>query len=146
MQLNFRPMRITDLSAVYDIEVHSFADPWQKEIFEMELEEGAYVVETEDEVAGYICFRQVLDECSIINIAVKPKLRRQGIASFMFENLYKLMDKEGVKYYFLEVRASNTTAQSLYHKLGFVPAGLRKRYYHNPDEDAIVMFLDRGEQ
>jgi [ribosomal protein S18]-alanine N-acetyltransferase len=143
MSLSFRTMRENDLDAVYEIEVASFSEPWTKELFAMELQHNAYVAEQDSRVAGYICTWCVLDECTITNIAVKPDLKRQGIAKFMFENLYENMDKQDIRFYYLEVRASNTPALALYEKLGYAHVGLRKGYYHNPIEDAIVMTLDK---
>jgi [ribosomal protein S18]-alanine N-acetyltransferase len=136
-------MREDDIEAVYDIEAASFSDPWIKELFAMELQHDAYVAEKDNKVAGYVCAWQVLDECTITNISVRPEWRRQGIAEFMFQNLYKIMDKRDIRFYYLEVRASNIAAQGLYNKLGFAQVGLRKEYYHNPAEDAVVMTLDK---
>ena len=143
MPLSFRNMREDDLDAVYDIEAASFSDPWIKELFAMEMQHDAFVSEQENKVAGYICAWQVLDECTITNISVKPDWRRQGIAEFMIHELYKVMDKRDIRYYYLEVRASNLAAQALYYKLGFLQVGLRKEYYHNPTEDAVVMKLEK---
>lgn len=143
MSLIFHRMREDDLDAVYKIEVESFSHPWLREFFEMEMQHDSYVAEKDNEVAGYICAMQVMDECTITNIAVRSQLRRQGIAKFMLEKLFQMLDTKNVRFYYLEVRASNQAAQDLYDKIGFTQVGIRKDYYHHPTEDAIVMTLDR---
>jgi ribosomal-protein-alanine N-acetyltransferase len=140
----FRRMRAEDLDAVYKIESASFSDPWPREFFTMELEYDSFVVIRDDEVAGFICTMQVMDECTVTNVSVKPALRRQGIAEYIFRNLFDIMDSRDVRYYYLEVRASNQAACQLYMKLGFSQIGIRKDYYHNPVEDAAVMALTRN--
>jgi len=143
MPLTFRRMKEDDLDAVYMIETMSFSSPWLREFFEIELQHDSYVAEKDDKIAGFICALQVLDECTITNVSVLPDLRRQGIAEFMFYNLVESMNKRDVRYYYLEVRASNQAALKLYQKLGFEQVGIRKDYYHNPTEDAIVMTMDK---
>jgi ribosomal-protein-alanine N-acetyltransferase len=135
-------MKAEDLDSVYEIELGSFSDPWLKEFFTLGLNHDIYVVEQDDEIAGFVCAMQVLDECTINNIAVKDCFRRQGIAEYMLKSLFDVMDKREVRFYYLEVRASNQAAYALYQKLGFGQIGIRKEYYHNPVEDAIVMSLD----
>jgi ribosomal-protein-alanine N-acetyltransferase len=136
-------MREEDLEAVYEIETVSFSDPWPREFFRMELDYDSFVAEDKDGIAGFICTMQVMDECTVTNVSVRPELRRQGVAQFIFDSLMSEMDSRDVFYYYLEVRASNQTAYRLYTKLGFTQIGLRKDYYHNPVEDAIVMVLNR---
>lgn len=142
MPLCFRSMKAEDLDRVYEIEVASFTSPWLKEFFEMELKHDAYVVEQHGIIAGFVCALQVLDECTIANIAVKDEFRRQGIAEYILKSLIEVMDSRDVRYYYLEVRATNQAAYALYNKLGFCQIGIRKNYYHDPVEDAIVMALD----
>lgn len=143
MPLVFRRMQEDDLDAVYMIETVSFSNPWLREFFELELQHDSFVTEKDNEIAGFICAMQVLDECTITNISVKPDVRRHGIAEFMMESLFNTMNEKDVRYYYLEVRSSNQAAFSLYQKLGFEQVGLRKDYYNYPTEDAIVMTLDR---
>jgi len=143
MSFIFCRMRDEDLDDVYKIEAASFTEPWLKMFFVMEQKHDAYVVIRDDKVVGYVCAMQVLDECTITNICVRKEQQRQGIAWFIFKELFKIMDAREVKYYYLEVRASNAPALALYKKLGFTQIGIRKDYYHNPIEDAIVMTLVR---
>ena len=135
----FRPMQTEDLEQVLAIEKAAFSDAWPVECFAQEFDHSAYVAVVGEEICGYICAWQVLDECSITNIAVKPAYRGQGLGKYMFGELDKLMQDLGVSYYYLEVRASNQPAIALYDKLGFAPVGVRKAYYSNPVEDAVVM-------
>lgn len=137
-------MQPDDLDEVIQIEQEAFTDAWFKELFAMELEHDAYVVTNGGHISGYICAWQVLDECTITNIAVRSDMKRNGVARFLFNELYKIMDSREVRYYYLEVRASNVPAQSLYTKLGFTQIGLRKAYYDHPIEDAVVMALDKA--
>lgn len=146
MALCFRRMREEDLDAVYKIETDTFSNPWLREFFEIELQHGSFVVEKDGDIAGYICTMQVLDECTVTNVAVKSDLRRQGIAEYMMQSLEQMMDERDVRYYYLEVRASNSAAKALYHKLGYKEVGIRKGYYHHPTEDAIVMSLNKTER
>lgn len=143
MSLKFRKMREEDLEEVYEIEQSTFSEPWPREFFKTKKNHDDYVAVRDEQIAGYVCALQVLDECTIANISVKPSLQRQGIAEYIFRELYKIMDIRSVKFYYLEVRASNQAALSLYIKLGFSQIGVRKDYYHNPVEDAIVMSMER---
>lgn len=142
MPLCFRKMESTDLEEVYSIESEVFPDPWLREFFVSEMEHDAYVLVKSELIAGFLCAWQVLDECTITNVAVKPSYQRQGLGEVIFAELFKLMLQRDVHYYYLEVRASNQAALRLYIKLGFSQIGLRKSYYSNPVEDAIVMALD----
>ncbi len=144
MSFCFRKMQIDDLEEVYDIESEVFSDPWLKEFFEMEMEHDAFVLLKDEHVAGFICAWQVLDECTITNVSVKPVFQKQGLGESIFKELFKVMEQRKVRYYYLEVRESNQSALGLYTRLGFARIGLRKEYYHNPVENAIVMSLDRN--
>lgn len=146
MELCFRPLTEEDLDEVYEIEIASFSDPWQRDFFAMDALHETFVVQEDRHIIGYICTMQVLDECTITNLAVKPDFRRQGIAKFIFDEFFKTMKNRDIRFYYLEVRASNKAAISLYQKLGFQQVGIRKEYYNNPVEDAVVMAFDTGEK
>lgn len=141
MILSFRKMQLDDLDEVIKIEQEAFADAWLIELFAMELAHDAYVAVCDELIVGYICAWRVLDECTITNIACKSELKRKGIACFMFCELFRVMDAAEVLYFYLEVRVSNVSARALYHKLGFLDIGVRKSYYHDPVEDAVVMSM-----
>ncbi len=94
-------------------------------------------VDDSGRLAGYVGYRQVLDEGSIMNVAVHPDYRRMGIASKLLHKLFSVIT--GVSAVYLEVRESNLAAQSLYEHFGFTPCGKRRNYYENPTESAIIM-------
>ena len=93
-------------------------------------------------VLGYLFFTAVLDEGGVDNIAVHPEARRQGIASALLDTFHRYGREHGLVSLFLEVRASNQNAFSLYDKLGYREVGRRKNYYLAPKEDAIIMKLE----
>ena len=97
------------------------------------------VAEEAGEVAGYIGSQSVKPESDVMNVAVAPGFRRQGIAETLVNGLVEELRREGNESLTLEVRASNTPAIALYQKLGFLQVGLRKNYYRNPKEDALIL-------
>lgn len=148
MDLVIEPLRRKDLPEVLAIEVASFSQPWTEDMFEGELARGdlsqTLVARLEGAgdpppVAGYICIWVVGNELHINNIAVAPRWRRRGIAAALLEAALDRGKTRGARRAFLEVRASNVAAQALYRRYGFVAAGVRKRYYTHPVEDAVIM-------
>ena len=97
------------------------------------------VAEEEDRVVGYVGSQTVFPETDMMNIAVIPERRREGIAEVLVDSLVTELKRIGSDSLTLEVRVSNSPAISLYHKLGFHEAGLRKNYYRNPKEDALIL-------
>jgi len=93
------------------------------------------------EIAGFICGRSVIDEGEILNLAVKPEFRRQGVGGALIRALLDVFASQQISQVFLEVRKSNTSALSLYQRLGFRQIGERPDYYRNPVESAIVLSL-----
>jgi ribosomal-protein-alanine N-acetyltransferase len=135
-----RRMTESDLERVLDIEKLSFRSPWSPQGFIAELEKpyGQPLVFVDDqEISGYIIVWRVSDELHVANLAVHPGKRRRHIA----ENLlrYVLETETGVSWIGLEVRASNAPARALYRKYGFIETGVRKGYYADEKEDAILM-------
>jgi ribosomal-protein-alanine N-acetyltransferase len=148
MTLRIEPMRQEDLPEVLIIEVASFPLPWTKEMFENELARRdlseALVARLPDAgtpppIVGYMCGWVVGEELHINNLAVAPRWRRRGIAGALLAAALERGRARGARCAFLEVRASNVGAQALYRRYGFEPAGVRKRYYNHPIEDAVVM-------
>ena len=92
-----------------------------------------------DRVAGYVGSQSVLGESDMMNVAVAPEYRRQGIAQGLVTALSAELKKRGSQSLALEVRVSNVPAITLYEKLGFSQAGCRKNYYRSPKEDALIL-------
>ena len=130
------------VSQVAQLEKLCFSDPWSENSVASELENPLslwLVAEENGAVAGYVGSQTVLDETDMMNIAVHPDHRRQGIAEALIEALITALKQKGSHCLTLEVRASNENARRLYEKLGFQQAGIRKNYYRNPRDDAIIL-------
>lgn len=141
-----RPMRITDLEAVLAIEKRSFPTPWSVQAFTAELRDNEYAryfcLEMNNQVIGYMGLWFIIDEGHITNVAITPAKRGQGWGEYLMHNVMREMYKQGMERMTLEVRVSNQEARQLYEKLGFVPAGVRKAYYADNQEDAIIMWVE----
>jgi [ribosomal protein S18]-alanine N-acetyltransferase len=144
-------MAEADLEPVLDIEYLSFTSPWPRDIFLGELRGSdiaqlfvARILEGyhEGRVAAYSCTWIVADEMHITSFAVHPQFRRQHVGQQLLAGVLARALESGCRQAVLEVRASNHSAQRLYSRLGFAPVAVRKRYYADNDEDAIIMFLD----
>ncbi len=143
-------MRKEDIDQVMSIEQASFSMPWSRNLFLSEFRSpgiSTLMVALADgpvrTVGGYIVIWLVEDEMHILNLAVTPSLRRQGIARKLVLAAIKRADQKGAKRAFLEVRASNAVAQKLYLDLGFTGTSLRRDYYDAPVEDAVIMALEK---
>ena len=140
-------MRLEDISAVQEVERASFPVPWPANAFRHELSQNRnahYVVAREGErVVAYAGLWLSLDEAHITTFAVLPEYRRRRIGERMLIDLFDRAQRLGGEWLTLEVRASNLPAQRLYEKYGFRPAGVRRRYYSDNNEDAIIMWTDR---
>ena len=138
-------MTVDDVDAVHAIETACFKTPWSKKSFYEEVTRNAcarYMVVREDgEAIAYAGVWFVLDEGHITNIAVHPDRRGIGYGERVTRAMIQLAADSGMSWMTLEVRRSNVAAQNLYHKLGFIDVGYRKRYYEN-SEDALIMALE----
>lgn len=134
-----RPMRESDFSEVLRIEREVFADPWPLEAFNILPQERSWVLCLDGILRGYIMFHLILDEAIILNFAIDADFWRQGWGELLLQHSLKTLLAEGASKIFLEVRESNLAAQKLYEKHGFINLGVRRDYYKNPSEDAIVM-------
>jgi len=137
-------MRPEDLDEVIAIEQVCFPSPWPRQIFEMELKSKRSfkrVSRIGGVIAGYIIAWMIYDEGHILNIAVHPEFRRRGIGENLMRDCLDYFSEKGAKYAILEVRRTNTGAIKLYEKLGFRSIGIRRGYYNDTGEDAIIMVL-----
>lgn len=137
------PMRIEDLAEVVEIERASFGDPWSRASFEAEIRteptSHCRVLRVGGRIAAYMIAWFIEDEAHLANIAVAPGVRRRGYAQAMLDYLFRECYLRGSRILVLEVRVSNAGAIALYERNGFVTGGVRKNYYRNPREDALVM-------
>ena len=145
-EIHIRKMKYSDINHVMEVEKSSFTSPWTKEIFYQEIEKNShahyFVVESNEQVIGYAGMWIVVDDAQITNIAIKPDYRGFRIGERLFQHIYQHAIQNGVKRLSLEVRASNYVAQRLYRKFGLVPGGIRKNYYTDNQEDAIIMWVN----
>jgi ribosomal-protein-alanine N-acetyltransferase len=135
-------MNLSHVAQVAELEKLCFSDPWSERSVASELDNplSYWLVAVEGErVAGYIGSQSVMGESDMMNVAVHPEFRRQGIAQQLVLRLVEELTKRGNHCLSLEVRASNAPAIALYEKLGFSQVGRRPKYYRNPREDALIL-------
>ena len=140
--MNIVPMNEHHVSQIALLERECFADPWSQQSIASELHNplSLWLVAQEGQtLLGYVGSQTCQDETDMMNIAVSPASRRQGIARALIEALVSALRQRGSKQLTLEVRASNGPARQLYESLGFLQVGLRKNYYRNPKEDALIL-------
>lgn len=143
--IEIRPLVETDVDALYEIETLCFAKPWSKESILHDIKENVcarYIVITVDGVlAAYAGMWLIIDEAHVTNIAVHPSYRGGGYGEMVLRALMTLAKDTCMGLMTLEVRRTNLVAQALYHKVGFLDVGYRKRYYEDNGEDALVMYI-----
>lgn len=138
------------LNELVELEKKCFSDPWSSTMFLGDLQSeftcyfGAF--NGEGNLIGYAGMWLSVDGGEITNVAVHPDYRRKGIAYLLVENLIKICENNNFQYINLEVRESNCKAISLYNKFGFEKVGMRKNYYNNPKENALLMTKPLGER
>lgn len=136
-----------DLEGLLEVEAESFTNPWTRDMYSWELQNRSVchilLVRTAAcRVAGFCAFWLVFDEIHINNVAVRPGLRAQGIGTTLLRRVLEEARTLGARRATLEVRASNERARRLYERLGFYVAGVRRDYYTNPVEDALILWRD----
>ncbi|MDI6753061.1 MAG: ribosomal protein S18-alanine N-acetyltransferase [Thermodesulfobacteriota bacterium] len=149
-EIDIREMTERDLDEVMQIERVSFPTPWSRRLFERELSlpyAKSFIARemSLDQVVGYLCFWLLIPEAHILNLAVRPERRWQGIGNRLLRYGVDYCLAKGVREITLEVRRSNYKAISLYRNLQFQPRGIRRRYYSDSGEDAIIMGLRLAE-
>ena len=140
--MNIVPMNEHHVPQIALLERECFADPWSQQSIASELHNplSLWLVAQEGQtLLGYVGSQTCQDETDMMNIAVSPASRRQGVARALIEALVSALRQHGSKQLTLEVRASNGPARQLYESLGFLQVGLRKNYYRNPKEDALIL-------
>ena len=144
--IDFRRLTVEDIDEVLRVENLSFSHPWTKDAYFHELAENElayyYGIFWEKKLLAFGGFWLIVDEGHIANVAVDPDYRRQGLGELLMRRLIPFCIVQGGKKMTLEVRSRNLAAHSLYRKLGFKDAGLRRRYYDKPKDDAIIMWVD----
>lgn len=137
-------MAFADLADVMDIERASFTYPWSTTFFHQELKVAcahSLLAVVEEKPVGYIIYWLLPSEIDVHNLAVHPAYRRRGIGKALLQAVIAEATHRGVSRVTLEVRKSNQVAQKLYESLGFTAKGVRKGYYSDDGEDALVMAL-----
>jgi ribosomal-protein-alanine N-acetyltransferase len=138
---------LSDLDEILAIEVASFTSPWTREMYLAELDNVgvSFCYTARDDsgkILGFCSFWRVMDELHINNLAVAPEHRRRGVATALLRFVLNEAHKFDVRRATLEVRRSNDAARHLYERFGFAAAGVRRSYYSNPVEDAIVLWRE----
>jgi len=144
--LEIRPLAYADLPQVIAIERRAFTTPWSLAMFVLELSKPTGICLAAiraGRIVGYLVCSRYDTVWHVMNVAVDPRLLRQGIASTLLRHLFAQADKPGQQYT-LEVRPSNEPAIGLYERFGFHAAGKRRGYYHDNREDAVIMWRKSG--
>lgn len=144
-EIMIRRMTMDDVDGVYAVEIGTFVDAWSRDAFVSDMKNpvARYLVAEQDgKIIGYAGAWVILDESHITNIAVLKEHRGQGMGKRLTHGLLQYLSNLGATYATLEVRRSNEIAQNLYKSLGFVQLGVRKRYYADNGEDALIMVCD----
>jgi ribosomal-protein-alanine N-acetyltransferase len=145
--IELRRLELRDLNAIEEIERRAYPTPWSRAMFAGELAKpsslclGAFDADT-GRLAGYLIVSRYVDAWHVMNVAVDPDRRRSGIAQTMLGRLFELTADDEHRGYTLEVRVSNAGAIRLYEGLGFRTRGVRRGYYTDNREDALVMWRD----
>jgi ribosomal-protein-alanine N-acetyltransferase len=148
MTIEVRRLTLGDLNEIERIEGESYATPWSRSMFAGELAKpsslslGAFDADEDDILVGYLIISRYVDAWHVMNVAVAREYRRQGIATQMLAELFRLTEGDSRRGYTLEVRVSNGTAIALYERLGFQATGVRRGYYTDNREDALIMWKD----
>ena len=147
MNVELRKLELRDLDAIERIERDSYPTPWSRSMFASELAKpsslslGAFDPGT-GELVGYLIISRYVDAWHVMNVAVAPPHRRRGIARLLLDRLFEVTSTDERRGYTLEVRVSNEGAIKLYEGLGFKARGVRRGYYTDNREDALIMWRD----
>ena len=147
MTLELRKLKLRDLTAIEEIERSSYPTPWSRSMFAGELAKPSSIClgaidPDEHRLVAYLIISRYVDAWHVMNLAVADSHRRQGVATRLMERLFELTNGDGRRGYTLEVRVSNEPAIKLYESLGFKARGVRRGYYTDNREDALIMWKD----
>ena len=147
MKVDLRRLELRDLAAIERIERASYPTPWSRSMFASELAKPSSLSlgvfdRTTGELLGYLVISRYVDAWHVMNVAVDPAYRRRGLARMLLDNLFERTAGDGRRGYTLEVRVSNIGAIKLYEALGFRSRGVRRGYYTDNREDALIMWRD----
>jgi ribosomal-protein-alanine N-acetyltransferase len=146
--IDIRPLRLADLASIEEIERRAYPTPWSRSMFAGELSKpssvclGAFDSLESGRLVAYAIVSRYVDAWHVMNVAVDTTHRRRGIAQSLLRELFQLTAGEGRRGYTLEVRVSNSGAIELYERLGFRARGVRRGYYTDNREDALIMWRD----
>ena len=147
--VELRLLVLDDLERIDEIERRSYPTPWSRSMFAGELSKptsicfGAFEADADEgALVGYLIVSRYVDAWHVMNVAVDPANRGRGIATMLLQRLFELTADDARRGYTLEVRVSNATAIALYERLGFEARGLRRGYYTDNREDALIMWKD----
>ena len=141
-----RDMTVADIPPVYAIESQLYLSPWSEITFNHEIHNRDAILQVavaDKQIVAYICIRTILDETHVMKVTVLPDYQRRGIGEALLQSAIRNLKEQRpyVRKLTLEVRESNLAAIRLYDKMGFRIKGRRKKYYREPDEDAVIMDL-----
>jgi [ribosomal protein S18]-alanine N-acetyltransferase len=143
--IEIRRLQLRDLSPIDEIERAAYPTPWSRSMFAGELAKPSSIclgAVGDERLVGYLIVSRYVDAWHVMNVAVAPEWQRRGVASALLEQLFGLTNDDDRRGYTLEVRVSNTGAIALYKRLGFEPRGVRRGYYTDNREDALIMWRD----
>jgi ribosomal-protein-alanine N-acetyltransferase len=147
--IELRRLMLDDLGEIEEIERRSYPTPWSRSMFAGELAKpssiciGAFEADDEDgALVGYLIVSRYVDAWHVMNVAVDPEQRGRGVGTMLLERLFELTADDARRGYTLEVRVTNRKAVGLYERLGFRSRGLRRGYYTDNREDALIMWKD----
>jgi [ribosomal protein S18]-alanine N-acetyltransferase len=148
VNIDLRRLTLADLAAIERIERRAYPTPWSRSMFAGEVAKtssiclGAVDSDAAEVLVAYLIISRYADAWHVMNVAVHEDYRSQGIATMLLNRLFELTAADDRRGYTLEVRVSNGAAIRLYEKLGFVARGVRRGYYTDNREDALIMWKD----
>lgn len=147
MNIRIRKAAVDDLDAIFEIENIVYPEHhWSKDSYEKELTNNlahyGCAVNSDNKIIGHYGFWQIFEEAHITTIEVLPEYRKQKVGTALMIDIIEECYRQMIKYITLEVRESNISAISLYDKFGFSTIGVRKKYYQDNDENALILFTE----